>query len=66
MGEISDFEGEEFYGIRIDFAQRKEEIQEDLEEEIESNEITIWTYGETEEWKEANAKLGEKKHGLCR
>ena len=44
------------------FRTKKGKEQEDLQKEIECDEYAISTYGEdTEEWKEANAKLEEKK-----
>ena len=58
----------EFYGFRSDFEQRKEKAHEELQKEIEWRRIyTISIYGgDTEEWKEANAKLEEKKQQLSR
>ena len=57
----------EFYVFCIDFEQGKEKVQEELHRQIECDEYTISTYGEdTEEWKEANAKLEEKKRKLSR
>ena len=65
--EINGSEDGEFYGFRIDSVQRKEKTQEELRTEIEGDEYTISTYGEdTDEWKEANAKLEEKKRELSR
>ena len=62
MGEISNFEDEECYGFRIDVEQRKAKAKEELQKGIEGDEYTISTdVGDMEEWKEANAKLGEKK-----
>ena len=64
---INDFEGEEVYGFRIDSEPRKEKVPEELQKEMECDEYTIATYEEdTEEWKEANAKLGEKQQELSR
>ena len=68
IGEISYFEDEEFYGHRGEFEQKKDKAQADLQKEVESSEFTPLTYGEnTEERKEANAKLEDKKKELsCR
>ena len=49
------------------FRAKKEKVQEELQKEIEGGEYTISTYGvDTEEWRDANAKLEEKKHELSR
>ena len=45
-----------------EFRTEKDKIRTDLGKYIESNEFTILTYGEnTEEWKEANANLEERR-----
>ena len=64
-GGISDFEGEQFYGLRIDFGRSKSKNQEDLRNEIGSSEYEISTFGENaEKWKEAKLNLEEKKEEL--
>ena len=64
-GGISDFEDEELYGFCGDFEQRKVRTQEELRNEIESNEYAISTFGEhTKVWKEAKLNLEEKKEEL--
>ena len=53
--------------FRSDFEQINGKVQEELQKEIEGNAYTIQVYwGDTEEWKEANAKLEEKKRELSR
>ena len=63
--EVSEFEGDEFYGFCGDFEQKWSKIRTDLEKGIESEEYVINTFGEnTEEWKEATQKAHEMREEL--
>ena len=59
MGEINDFEDVEFYGFASISYREKRKFEKNYRK-IEANHYTISTYGDTEEWKGANAKLEEK------
>ena len=53
--------------FRSDFELVKGDAKEELQKAIEGNAYTISTYWEdTEEWKESNAKMEEKKRELSR
>ena len=66
MGVISDCGDGELCFFRSDFEQ-KGKFQEELQKAIECIEYTSSTYGEdTEEWKESDAKLEDKRQELSR
>ena len=66
MGELSDFEDEEFYGFCSDSEQRRENPEE-LRNEIESTAYAISTFGAyTEEYMASKLNLDEKKEELSK
>ena len=65
MGEVSGSGDEEFYGFRGDFGQKKDKFQTDFRKDVDIGEFTSLTYGgNTEESKEPNANLEERRKEL--
>ena len=65
-GGISDFEAGEFYGFASISNKERESPRRIIEGDRRKRLYHFDIWGDTEEWKEANAKLEEKKRELSR